>query len=415
MRVHEEAAARRAGPGGPPVPLPDAREPACPAAPAAMDARDGLVYEAYGCSVQPQRWSGLLDRVCQQVGAGSAVAQILRRERSGFRIEWAEQDSRTRRIYAQLPAIATGEWNPRLQLHRVAGKQHRLVRDADLFLPGDSGALQGLEDGLSRGGLDHFAGYLHQVSEDTFVALAFHRSTRDAADFSAAQLGALGGLAPHLAQAFGIGSRFLAGIGLTAAMQHLLDRLRCAISLGRADGRLLWSNRSAQALFGPHSALQLKDGCLRARHSADTDALLEAMAGAARESQPGPGRYLVLGAGAQAVHVAMRPLRMAAEAGGGGEPAALLIAATPVHPHPGVSSAAIRDLFGLTQAEGRLVEGLVAGLTLDEYAQRRGVSAGTVRGQVKQVFAKTGVTRQAELVRLVLSSVAAQLAAADGG
>lgn len=59
--------------------------------------------------------------------------------------------------------------------------------------------------------------------------------------------------------------------------------------------------------------------------------------------------------------------------------------------------------FGLTPAETRVVEGIVAGLTLAEVAHAAGISRETVRTQVKAVYAKTGARSQAELVRLALS------------
>ena len=65
---------------------------------------------------------------------------------------------------------------------------------------------------------------------------------------------------------------------------------------------------------------------------------------------------------------------------------------------------------GLTAAEARLTSAFVSGVPLEEYAQRRGVGLGTVRFQMKQVLAKTGTNRQADLVRRILCSAAAQLA-----
>jgi DNA-binding CsgD family transcriptional regulator len=71
----------------------------------------------------------------------------------------------------------------------------------------------------------------------------------------------------------------------------------------------------------------------------------------------------------------------------------------------GASPALLRSLFGLTGAESALVLLLVEGLTLDEAAARQGVSRHTARSQLRSIFAKTGVTRQTELLRLVLRSV----------
>ncbi|MCY1519378.1 hypothetical protein D9M68_541280 [compost metagenome] len=49
---------------------------------------------------------------------------------------------------------------------------------------------------------------------------------------------------------------------------------------------------------------------------------------------------------------------------------------------------------------------MMDGLTLDESAERLGVSRNTVRAHLRGVFAKTGATRQAQLVKTLLNSVA---------
>jgi DNA-binding CsgD family transcriptional regulator len=54
--------------------------------------------------------------------------------------------------------------------------------------------------------------------------------------------------------------------------------------------------------------------------------------------------------------------------------------------------------FGLTVAEAEIAGLLADGLAIDAIAFKRGVTEGTVRSQVKTVFGKLGVSRQAELV-----------------
>ena len=49
------------------------------------------------------------------------------------------------------------------------------------------------------------------------------------------------------------------------------------------------------------------------------------------------------------------------------------------------------------------MRGLVDGLSLTEYAETAGVTVQTARSQIKAIFAKTGVRRQSELMRLVLT------------
>ena len=48
----------------------------------------------------------------------------------------------------------------------------------------------------------------------------------------------------------------------------------------------------------------------------------------------------------------------------------------------------------------------MAGCTVEEAAQRLNVTRNTARCQIRAVFAKTGVTRQTELLRVLLSGVA---------
>ena len=62
-------------------------------------------------------------------------------------------------------------------------------------------------------------------------------------------------------------------------------------------------------------------------------------------------------------------------------------------------------MHGITRAEARLASMLADGMSMEEAAEALLVSIQTVRSQLKSVFAKTGVTRQAELVALLLSDM----------
>jgi len=63
----------------------------------------------------------------------------------------------------------------------------------------------------------------------------------------------------------------------------------------------------------------------------------------------------------------------------------------------------LRGAFRLTQAEARLASHLANGDCLDTVCDRLGIAKETGRNQLKSVFAKTGTSRQAELVLLIAS------------
>lgn len=61
----------------------------------------------------------------------------------------------------------------------------------------------------------------------------------------------------------------------------------------------------------------------------------------------------------------------------------------------------LRDFLGLTIAEARLTAVLAEGLSLVEAAKRLGIAHNTAKVQLRSVFAKTGVHRQAQLMALL--------------
>ena len=65
----------------------------------------------------------------------------------------------------------------------------------------------------------------------------------------------------------------------------------------------------------------------------------------------------------------------------------------------------LRCHFGLTPAEARLALRLVAGETLRSAAAKLGITYETARTQLKNIFNKTGTSRQAELVVVVLTTL----------
>ncbi len=61
---------------------------------------------------------------------------------------------------------------------------------------------------------------------------------------------------------------------------------------------------------------------------------------------------------------------------------------------------ALATTFSLTPAETRLVEHLLAGRNLKESAGALGVAMTTAKSHLENIFQKTGVRRQGELMRL---------------
>ncbi len=67
----------------------------------------------------------------------------------------------------------------------------------------------------------------------------------------------------------------------------------------------------------------------------------------------------------------------------------------------------LRDAFDLTDAEGRLAARLAAGEGLRSAAHSLGITYGTARARLAEIFQKTDTRRQGELINLLLTTLAA--------
>jgi DNA-binding CsgD family transcriptional regulator len=67
----------------------------------------------------------------------------------------------------------------------------------------------------------------------------------------------------------------------------------------------------------------------------------------------------------------------------------------------------LRDIFDLTEAEGRLAGRLAAGEGLRSAAHSLGITYGTARARLAEIFQKTETRRQGELINLLLTTLAA--------
>lgn len=355
---------------------------------------DAMLMDLYRCAGDPGRWPQVLDRLCEQTGACSAVVQSFAFDGDHVRLGWQAMDSRTLRGQARPDARLGADENPRMDRRRGLRGLNRVVRDDELFDRGDP-ARDTLQRRLAHIGMGRFLGALQPLAGGRYLGIALHRALADTSDFDAAQAARLERLAPHLRQASELGEDLHGARAGLALLRGHLDGLRCGLLVCDRDAKVQWLNRRARQLVEGGTDLQMQAQALRARRPGATAGLHALIAQA--QAEP---RFLALGDGAPVLHLAAR-------ADGG----SVLIAVTRGSDATAVPVEAWCTLLQVTPAEATLVATLAEGGTLGQHAQRRGVSLGTVRGQLKQVLAKTGTNRQAELVRLALSSAAAHLLA----
>ncbi|SOY44395.1 Putative transcription regulator protein (fragment) [Cupriavidus taiwanensis] len=257
-------------------------------------------------------------------------------------------------------------------------------------------------------GLGSFIGGGIEVEVGRYFTIALFRDGRDTRRFTRSQAGRLEGLLPHLAQAFTLTQSLAASRAASALVDGLLDRSACALLVCDVHGRIDRLNREALRLLDQKTGLHQAAGMLRVNNVHAQQQLAAAMARAGAEQLP---VFMSLHLPAGRHQVSVQPLDAASDMA---VPRVLVSVAGNEPSGGSVPVDALRALFDLTEAEARLASALVDGVTVEQYAQRRGVKVGTVRFQLNQVLVKSGAHRQADLVRRVLRSVAAHLPRPQG-
>ena len=84
----------------------------------------------------------------------------------------------------------------------------------------------------------------------------------------------------------------------------------------------------------------------------------------------------------------------------GQQPVALLIFHNP-REQAELDGFIVAEMFDLSPAEAKVAVALARGKSPDEIAAAGRIAISTVRAQIKSIFAKTGVSRQSELVALL--------------
>jgi len=188
------------------------------------------------------------------------------------------------------------------------------------------------------------------------------------------------------------------------AFGAMLDRIPLAAMLVDGRARVRGANRAAQRLLAARDGLALGRDGLDADGPEHTGRLRRVIADAARGDELSRGASFVIERSS-----GRRPLRavvktLAVRPFGGS--AAGSLAALFVHDPERCGEPPfelLRSFHGLTVAESALARELSQGRSLAEAARRLGITYGTARQRLGQVFAKTATRRQAELVHLVLS------------
>jgi DNA-binding CsgD family transcriptional regulator len=362
-----------------------------------------IIDQVYSCVLEPERWPGLLKMISSRgENAGSSIVVYDRWGAGRSRVFEDGADQSHLRVYFE--KLAAMKLMP-------GGKPHlRSVGDVTTLT-----MLCGEQESLEH---DFYVRWIKPSGFRDMIGVLVLKSGKRLAWFSVARteiqssyreadLEFMDWLSPHICRAFTMADVFELQAVRIGQLERTVDTLSVGVFLADSRG-ITYMNNSAKKLIDQGHTLKLKNNRLSAAKSRTADMLANAISASLNGLAPvkiGSHTVAIPNDEGGGLLASVLPLNWQQGrnpfTGIAGSAAIFIQDTTQPLPFPG---AAFAKLYGLTPTEMRVCFELAQGVSPPELVEILGVSANTIKTHLKHIFAKTGVTRQGELIRLMAVS-----------
>lgn len=349
----------------------------------------GAIERAFvEAAVDPSRWNAAMEATAQLTGAAGAALLPIRGRlplmphsksmANGFEVYlrdgWIERDER----YRALPAML----------------RKGVACDFDFTTPEEMKRNPYYQEFLAPLGHDWCGLALIAAAENQWTLSLQHSFTQG--PFQQHELDELVILSRHLSSAAALARAI--GFAAVSGAVEAFERSGTAVVQLDLVGEIIHMNAAAECLIG--SGIRVVNKRLVADHTDATRSLDRALhtllwAGTNATMPPVPLPR------ADRRPLLAYPLSLAAVADNPFAQCRSIIVLIDPERKDRPPESVLRGAFGLTPAEAKLAALLARGEAVEQAADAFGVAKETARNQLKSIFAKTGVHRQAELVALI--------------
>ena len=269
-------------------------------------------------------------------------------------------------------------------------------------------------------GMRYVSGVRYVVSPDLWVVFSVSRGV-GCLPLNEAERETLRRLGEHLEVALSLQTTTKAAMQAAFAGYVVLRKLHYAVLVMTEDRTVLFSNDAAEHLMAEGSIL-VTHGRLVLRDKAENADLTIGMKQAQlhqtlKQASLEPGRLASLvrcgrSLRNEAALIHLSVIEPAESMGAFGSATTTVVTFFVGSEGTRLDPFVVGYAYNLTPAESRVAVGVAEGLTVDSIAEKNGTSVLTVRSQLKSACAKIGVSRQAELTKLLSSNAVFRLGGA---
>jgi DNA-binding CsgD family transcriptional regulator len=355
-----------------------------------------IIGDIYEATINPEYWDRSLEKICHFSNARSAGIYIRdNRNKNARTFSQVGMPEFTKALYsnglgrldpgfAMLEKLSVGENCVIVNLQQPAGAPKEFLHLV-----------------LRPMGIHHISCICVFNDDELVGGIGLHRG-KNSPPFEEDILNALGVLAPHFARAIRIKKEFDRLKFEKKALQDGYSKLSVGMIVVDEFARPRYMNPMAEKLVKSHPAISLgQDKRIKAHNHEQTLQLHKRVL----ECVEGKPSYSQMGLRHPEVDhpLVMMVTPLTNEVWEGNEQGAIIFLNDPSEDKNVYSIKTLTDVYLLSQAEARVAMELLNGLTAEQIATKFNRSINTVKTQIKRVYAKTGVNREADLVRLLTS------------
>jgi DNA-binding CsgD family transcriptional regulator/PAS domain-containing protein len=370
-----------------------------------------LIALIYRAAVDPMLWKQFLERLSESLG-GPKIGMNLELPGAPIRQMAFEIGSEYAGVFSDYAARRALPW----PIDSIIDAAH-FVPGAEMFPDAELPNTPFYRDYMAPQGLVPVGpiGYVFgSDGERPLGAIGIYRRQGGRA-IDDADVEMLNLLAPHLDQAYTIHCELVDSARSRNAIAEVMDRFPIGVILLNAASEVVATNRAAGEILAARDGFNITNGVLRATQLRNDQDFAELLSKVVRDREaPRPSQAVTIERPSERrpYEICVSGLVGASDSGNSRNSVAVVFISDPETQQLRMPEL-LAALYGLTLAEAELAALLCHGETLDEAAEIRGVSRHTARSQLKSVFVKAGVSRQSELVGLLLTSVAGLSAQED--
>jgi DNA-binding CsgD family transcriptional regulator/PAS domain-containing protein len=362
-----------------------------------------IIGQIYDCVFQPDCWPGLL-KLISSIGE-NAGSSIVVHDRAGVGrsrvFEHGADQSHLRLYFEKLASMKL----------TASGRPHfRTLGDITTLT-----MLCGEKESIEH---DFYIRWVKPSGFRDMIGVLVLKSGRRLAWFSVARtevqtryrqsdLEFMDWLAPHICRAFTMADIFDMQAIRLERLEQTVDALSTGVFLADHDG-ITYMNSSAKKLIDRGATLKIKNNRLTSVRPRAADRLSHAISASLGGAAPEKvGTHMVAIPDVEGGGLLANVLPLSWQSAHNplvGLPGSAAIFVQDASAPPQFAGKAFAKLYGLTPAELRVSLEVAKGNGLHELTEALGISANTVKTHLKHVFAKTGVTRQGDLTRLIMMS-----------